>query len=91
MASELRRLGNRVGTVKVCVEITWPIYAEHVDFMRHVSILILQNQMLQKVDKDAKRQILDQLRAIAHADGWPPEQMRRFEACEPPVGGMCDG
>jgi hypothetical protein len=34
MATEMRRLGHRVGTVTAKVEIQWPIYAEHVDFMR---------------------------------------------------------
>jgi hypothetical protein len=92
MASELRRLGDRVGTVKVAVEIQWPIYAEHVDFMRHGSILILQSWMMQQVEKEARRQILDHLRALAHADGWAPEQVRdRFAVCESPIEEMSNG
>lgn len=92
MASELRRLGERVGTVKVSVEIQWPIYAEHVDFMRHGSVLILQSRMMQQVDQAARRQILEQLRSLAHADGWSPEQVRdRFAVCEAPMEAMGDG
>jgi hypothetical protein len=86
MATEMRRLGARVGTVAVKVEIQWPIYAEHVDFMREGSILILMLRMVDQIEKEAKRQILAQLRAIAHADGWTPEKVRdRFMVCESPV------
>ena len=91
MVSE-RRLGDRTGTVKVTVEIQWPIYAEHVDFMRHGSVLILQSRMMQQVEKDARRQILEQLRALAHADGWTPEQVRdRFAVCETPLEDLGNG
>lgn len=87
----LRRLGDRVGTVKVKIEIAWPIYEEHVDFMRNGSILMLQLQMLQQVERESRRKILDQLRDLAHADGWTPQQLRdRFAVCETPECGVAD-
>lgn len=82
----LQRLGARVGNVTVKIDMTWPMYEEHVDFLRHGSVLLLVERMRRQFDLEGRRQLLDQLRKLAHADGWRPTGDRDpFSVAEPPV------
>lgn len=82
----LQRLGSRVGNVTVKIDMTWPICEEHVDFMRHGSLLLLVELMRKQFELEGRRQLLKQLREMAHADGWTPTEIRdRFAVAEPPT------
>lgn len=61
----LRALGRRVGTVRVTIDLDFPMFQEHVDYLnRGGSVLLLAASIEKSVQEHVHRQALEQVRAL---------------------------